>query len=81
MQKKQKDIYFITGDNYESVINNPSLEGYKSRNINVLILDDPVDSFWTSSTPSYKEKNFKSVTQGIDAVSYTHLTLPTILLV
>ncbi len=66
MPKKQKDIYFITGDNYESVINNPSLEGYKSRNINVLILDDPVDSFWTSSTPSYKEKNFKSVTQGID---------------
>ena len=66
MQKKQKDIYFITGDNYESVINNPSLEGYKSRNINVLILDDPVDSFWTSSTPSYKENNFKSVTQGID---------------
>ena len=66
MQKKQKDIYFITGDDYESVINNPSLEGYKSRNINVLILDDPVDSFWTSSTPSYKENNFKSVTQGID---------------
>lgn len=66
MQKKQKDIYFITGDNYESVINNPSLEGYKSRNINVLILDDPVDSFWTSTTPSYKENNFKSVTQGID---------------
>ena len=66
MQKKQKDIYFITGDNYESVINNPSLEGYKSRNINVLILDDPVDSFWTSSTPSYKENNFKSVTQGVD---------------
>ena len=66
MQKKQKDIYFITGDNYESIINNPSLEGYKSRNINVLILDDPVDSFWTSSTPSYKENNFKSVTQGID---------------
>ena len=66
MPKKQKDIYFITGENYESMINNPSLEGYKSRNINVLILDDPVDSFWTSSTSSYKENNFKSVTQGTD---------------
>ena len=66
MGKKQKDIYFMTGDNYENIINNPSLEGYKSRDINVLILDDPVDSFWTSSTPSYLEKNFKSVTRGTD---------------
>ena len=52
--------------NYENIINNPSLEGYKSRDINVLILDDPVDSFWTSSTPSYLEKIFKSVTRGAD---------------
>ena len=66
MGKRQKDIYFMTGDNYENIINNPSLEGYKSRDINVLILDDPVDSFWTSSTPSYLEKNFKSVTRGTD---------------
>ena len=66
MGKKQKDIYFMTGDNYENILNNPSLEGYKSRDINVLILDDPVDSFWTSSTPSYLEKNFKSVTRGAD---------------
>ncbi len=66
MGKKQKDIYFMTGDSYENIINNPSLEGYKSRDINVLILDDPVDSFWTSSTPSYQEKIFKSVTRGMD---------------
>ena len=66
MGKKQNDIYFMTGDNYENIINNPSLEGYKSRDINVLILDDPVDSFWTSSTPAYLEKNFKSVTRGAD---------------
>jgi molecular chaperone HtpG len=66
MDKKQKDIYFITGDSYDNIINNPRLEGYKSRGINVLILDDPVDSFWTSSTPSFKEKNIKSITKGID---------------
>ena len=66
MGKKQKDIYFMTGDSYENIINNPSLEGYKSRDINVLILDDPVDSFWTSSTPLYQEKSLKSVTRGMD---------------
>ena len=66
MGKKQKDIYFITGDKYDNVINNPSLEGYKSRGINVLILDDAVDSFWTSSTPNFKEKNIKSVSKGVD---------------
>ena len=66
MGKKQKDIYFITGDSYNNVINNPSLEGYKSRGINVLILDDAVDSFWTSATPNFKEKNIKSITKGVD---------------
>ena len=66
MSKKQKDIYFITGYSYANVINNPSLEGYKSRGINVLILDDAVDSFWTSSTPNFKEKNIKSVSKGVD---------------
>ena len=66
MDKKQKDIYFITGDSYDNIINNHRLEGYESRGINVLILDDQVDSFWTSSTPSFKEKNIKSITKGID---------------
>ena len=69
MPKKQSDIYFMTGDDYENILNNPSLEGYKSRNINVLILDDPVDSFWTSATPQFKEKSFKSVTKGLDDLS------------
>jgi|TARA_B110000967_G_scaffold140304_1_gene143300 molecular chaperone HtpG len=66
MSKKQNDIYFITGDGYDNIINNPSLEGYKSRGINVLVLDDSVDSFWTSSTPLFKEKNIKSITRGVD---------------
>ena len=66
MPKKQKSIYFITGDSYENIVNSPIIEGYKSRDINVLILDDPVDSFWTSTTPSFKEKDFKSVTRGAD---------------
>ena len=66
MTKKQKNIYFITGDSYENIVNSPIIEGYKSRDINVLILDDPVDSFWTSATPSFNEKNFKSVTRGAD---------------
>ena len=66
MGKKQNDIYFITGDSYNNVINNPSLEGYKSRGINVLILDDAVDSFWTTATPNFKEKNIKSITKGVD---------------
>ena len=66
MTKKQKNIYFITGDSYENIVNSPIIEGYKSRDINVLILDDPVDSFWTSATPSFNEKSFKSVTRGTD---------------
>ena len=69
MPKKQKSIYFITGDSYQNIVNSPIIEGYKSRNIDVLILDDPVDSFWTSATANYKEKDFKSVTRGVDDLS------------
>jgi molecular chaperone HtpG len=30
----------------------------------VLLLPDPVDSFWVTSAPSFEGKPFKSVTQG-----------------
>ena len=64
MPEKQKAIYFITGDNAESVAASPHLEGFRARGIEVLLLSDPVDSFWTTTATGFEGKPFKSITQG-----------------
>ena len=42
----------------------PHLEGFRARGVEVLLLADPVDSFWVTSAPAFDGKPFKSVTQG-----------------
>src|SRR5262249_2474224 len=42
----------------------PHLEGFRARGVEVLLLADPIDSFWVTSAPSFEGKPFKSVTQG-----------------
>jgi molecular chaperone HtpG len=40
------------------------VEGFAARGIEVLLLTDPVDSFWVRTALGYEGKPFKSVTQG-----------------
>ena len=42
----------------------PQLEGYKARDVEVLLLTDPVDCFWVRTALGFDGKPFKSVTQG-----------------
>ncbi|MGH6820327.1 MAG: molecular chaperone HtpG, partial [Methylocella sp.] len=42
----------------------PQLEGYKARDVEVLLLTDPVDSFWVRTAMGFEGKPFKSITQG-----------------
>jgi molecular chaperone HtpG len=42
----------------------PHLEGFRARGVEVLLLTDPVDSFWVTTGPSFDGKPFKSVSQG-----------------
>jgi molecular chaperone HtpG len=42
----------------------PHLEGFRARGVEVLLLTDPIDSFWVMSGVSFDGKPFKSVTQG-----------------
>ena len=64
LAENQTAIYYITGDDAEKAANSPQLEGFKSRGIDVLLLTDPVDSFWVRTALGYDGKPFKSVTQG-----------------
>lgn len=61
MKEEQTAIYFITGDSVEKLRNNPSIEGFVKRGIEVLLLADYVDDFWVNVIPNYKNKELKSV--------------------
>jgi len=61
MKKDQKSIYYITGENEESLRNSPLLEMYNGKDMEVLIMDDPFDEIIIPSLQKYKEKPFKSV--------------------
>jgi len=64
MNEDQDSIYYITGDSLEAIERSPQLEGFKAKGIEVLLLSDPVDSFWLSRQSMFDGKPFKSVTQG-----------------
>jgi molecular chaperone HtpG len=66
MHIDQKSIYYITGDDIDVLRNNPQLEGFKARGIEVLLLTDPIDEFWPQALFNYKDKPVKPVGQVKD---------------
>lgn len=73
MREGQKAIFFMTGADRARLEASPQLEGFKARGIEVLMLTDPVDSFWVTIAPEFEGKPFKSVTQGAADLSDTPL--------
>ena len=59
-----KSIYYITGDNISVLNNNPQLEAFKAKGIEVLLLTDPIDEFWTQVMTNYKGYPIKHITQA-----------------
>ena len=53
-QPEQKAIYYITGDDVKTLVNNPQLEAFKEKGLEVLLLTDPIDEFWTQTLGTYK---------------------------
>ncbi|KRE11548.1 heat-shock protein Hsp90 [Bosea sp. Root483D1] len=64
LKDNQTAIYYIAGDDASRIASSPQLEGFRARGIEVLLLSDPIDSFWASAAPDFEGKPFKSVTQG-----------------
>jgi len=64
MKEGQDAIYYISGENIDTLKNSPQLEGFKSRGIEVLFFTDTIDDFWLQSVLDYEGKIFKSVTKG-----------------
>jgi len=64
IKPNQTEIYYLVGDSIERLKSNPKLESAKARGIEVLLLTDPVDAFWTSAPIDFGGKPLKSLSQG-----------------
>jgi molecular chaperone HtpG len=64
LKPNQTEIYFLVGDSIERLKSNPRLEAATARGIEVLLLTDPVDAFWTSARLEFEGKPLKSLSQG-----------------
>ena len=64
LKPNQTEIYYLTGDSIERLKSNPKLESAAARGIEVLLLTDPVDAFWTSAPLDFGGKPLKSLSQG-----------------
>jgi len=60
----QTEIYYLVGDSMERLKSNPRMEAAAARGIEVLLLTDPVDAFWTSMPLEFGGKPLKSLGQG-----------------
>ena len=64
LKPNQTEVYFLAGDSIERLKSNPKLEQAAARGIEVLLLTDPVDAFWTSAPLDFDGKPLKSLSQG-----------------
>lgn len=69
MKEGQKNIFFIAGKNEAMLKNSPLLEGYKSKNIPVLICDDEVDSVVMPMAGEYEGMALCSVNDNTNELS------------
>jgi len=76
LKPNQAAIYYLAGDDIARLEASPHLEGFRARGIEVLLLPDPVDSFWVMPGVTFDGKPFKSVTQGAADLAQIPLVEP-----
>lgn len=64
MSEEQKEIYYISGESVEKCDLLPQTDFVKDKGYEILYLTDDVDEFVLQVLMQYKEKPFKSITQG-----------------
>ena len=60
----QTAIHYLVGDTMERVRSNPKLEAARARGVEVLLLTDQVDAFWTSMPMQFEGHPLQSLSQG-----------------
>ena len=64
MNKDQKNIYYVTADNYDAAKGSPHLEIFKQKDIEVLLLSDRVDEWLVANFGDFEELSLKSIAKG-----------------
>jgi len=64
LKPNQTEIYYLVGESLDRLKSNPKLEAARARGIEVLLLTDPVDAFWTAAPLDFGGKPLKSLSQG-----------------
>ncbi len=64
MKEGQDAIYYMSGENLDSLRNSPQTEGFRDRGLEVLFMTDTIDDFWLQAVPDYQGKPFRSITKG-----------------
>ena len=64
LRENQTAIYYLTGADAGDLARSPHLEAFRARGVDVLLLADPVDSFWVTNALGFDGKPFKSASQG-----------------
>lgn len=64
LKPNQTEIYYLAGESADRLRSNPKLEAAQARGIEVLLLTDPIDAFWTMMPQEFEGKPLKSLSQG-----------------
>lgn len=63
IKAEQKEIYYITGNNESLLKNSPLLEEYRKKDIEVLLMDDEIDSLVMPMLDEYEGLKFIAINQ------------------
>ena len=64
LKPNQTDIYYLVGDSIERLKSSPKLEAARVRGVEVLLLTDPVDAFWTAMPLGFQGKPLEVAEPG-----------------
>jgi molecular chaperone HtpG len=64
LKPNQTEVYYLVGEGADRLKSNPKLEAARARGVEVLLLTDPIDAFWTTLPQEFDGKPFKSLSQG-----------------
>ncbi len=71
MQEGQTDIFYLLDDSLSAARNNPQLDGFTKRGLEILLMPDHVDRFWATLDQKYKSFSLKAITRSdIDLQSF-----------
>jgi heat shock protein beta len=63
-QPKQNIIYYLAGDDRDVLFKSPLLQKLKNANIEVILMDDPIDEYCMNSLSEYEQNKIQNAAKG-----------------